>query len=332
MNVLITGGCGFIGSHLADRMVADGHHVIVIDDLSTGSVRNIEHLRSSKQFRAYFEDMNNRYLLRELVDDADVVYHLAAAVGVQNIINSPVDTIERNINGTKIILELANIKKKPILLASTSEVYGKSEKIPFQEDDDLVFGCPKFARWSYACSKAIDEFLGLAYYNAHDLPVVIARFFNTVGPRQTGRYGMVVPRFIRQSLKNEDITVYGTGSQKRCFTHVKDVVNAITQLIHKPEAYGKIFNIGSHNEISISDLALTVKEFTKSTSSIVKISYSDAYGEGFEDIIERKPDLSNIKNIITYEVQNTLEDIIKDTINYFKEMDKSKGTSIKKAA
>jgi UDP-glucose 4-epimerase len=307
---LITGGAGFIGSHLAEALLARGDRVVVIDDLSTGSIQNIEHLKGNASFDYVIDSIMNRPLTAELVDRADFVFHLAAAVGVKLIIQSPVHTIETNVRGTEIILELANKKKKPVFIASTSEVYGKSAKVPFAEDDDLVLGATSRGRWSYACSKALDEFLAIAYFHEKGLPVVVARLFNTVGPRQTGRYGMVLPSFVSQALASKPITVFGDGKQSRCFGFVGDVVGAIAELIKREEAYGGVFNIGSQEEISILGLAQLVKERLQSRSEIVLIPYDQAYEAGFEDMPRRVPDIGKIRSIIGFEPRTRLSEII----------------------
>jgi UDP-glucose 4-epimerase len=307
---LITGGAGFIGSHLAEALLARGDRVVVIDDLSTGSIQNIEHLKGNASFDYVIDSIMNRPLTAELVDRADFVFHLAAAVGVKLIIQSPVHTIETNVRGTEIILELANKKKKPVFIASTSEVYGKSAKVPFAEDDDLVLGATSRGRWSYACSKALDEFLAIAYFHEKGLPVVVARLFNTVGPRQTGRYGMVLPSFVSQALASKPITVFGDGKQSRCFGFVGDVVGAIAELIKREEAYGGVFNIGSQEEISILDLAQLVKERLQSRSEIVLIPYDQAYEAGFEDMPRRVPDIGKIRSLVGFEPRTRLPEII----------------------
>ena len=307
---LITGGAGFIGSHLAEALLARGDRVVVIDDLSTGRIQNIEHLKGNASFDYVIDSIMNRPLTAELVDRADFVFHLAAAVGVKLIIQSPVHTIETNVRGTEIILELANKKKKPVFIASTSEVYGKSAKVPFAEDDDLVLGATSRGRWSYACSKALDEFLAIAYFHEKGLPVVIARLFNTVGPRQTGRYGMVLPRFVSQALASKPITVFGDGTQSRCFGFVGDVVGAIAELIKRKEAYGEVFNIGSQEEISILGLAHLVKERLQSRSEIVLIPYDQAYEAGFEDMPRRVPDIGKIRSLVGFEPRTRLPEII----------------------
>lgn len=316
MRYLITGGAGFIGSHLGEELLRRGHEVFAIDDLSTGSIENVKHLRANEKFHFTVDTVMNRAVTAELVDQVDVVYHLAAAVGVKLIVESPVRTIETNIQATELVLALANKKKRPTFVASTSEVYGMSEKLPFREDGELVMGATTKGRWSYACSKAIDEFLTIAYWKERKLPTVVARLFNTVGPRQTGQYGMVVPTFVRQALAGAPITVYGDGKQSRCFTHVTDVVRALIGLMERPEAYGNVFNIGSSSEISMHDLAKQVREITKSKSEIVFIPYEKAYEEGFEDMPRRVPDTSKIKNLIGWEPTIDLPKILKDVEDF----------------
>lgn len=317
MRYLITGGAGFIGSHLAEKLLGAGHTVTVVDDLCTGAIQNIEKLKSSAGFNYIVESIFNRPLLAELIDDHDAVFHLAASVGVRLIVESPVRTIETNVKGTEVVLEFANKKKKKVLVASTSEVYGKSTKIPFCEDDDLVMGGTQKGRWSYACSKAIDEFLALAYWKEKKLPVVIVRLFNTVGPRQTGRYGMVLPNFVRAALAGEPLNVFGDGTQSRCFCHVKDTVGALARLIEHPQAVGQIYNVGSNEEISIGDLALLVKAMTGSASPIRYIPYDEAYEEGFEDMQRRVPDISRIGNLVNFRPTHDLRQIIQSVIDYF---------------
>src|SRR4029079_7283861 len=299
--VLLTGGAGFIGSHLADAYLKRGDHVYVIDDLSTGKIENIQHLKGESRFHYMIEQVHNQPVTAELVDQCDVIFHLAAAVGVKLIVESPVRTIETNVRGTEVVLALANKKKKKVLVASTSEVYGLSTDVPFREDGNLVMGATTKGRWSYACSKAIDEFLALAYWREKKLPTVIVRLFNTVGPRQTGQYGMVIPTFVRQALAGQSLTVYGDGKQSRCFTHVSDVVRALIGLMETEKSYGQVFNIGSTNEISIADLAKQVREMCNSRSEIVYIPYSKAYEEGFEDMPRRIPDLTKIKAAIGWQ-------------------------------
>lgn len=322
MRYLLTGGAGFIGSHLAEALLDRHDLVTIIDDLSTGGVRNIQHLKGRKGFKYILDSVFNRQLMAELVDEADTVLHLAAAVGVRLIVESPVRTIETNIKGTEIVLELAAKKKKPVVIFSTSEVYGKSNSEKFTETGDLILGPTYKGRWSYAASKIIDEFLALAYHKERKLPVIIVRLFNTVGPRQTGRYGMVVPRFVKQALAGEPITVYGDGSQTRTFTHVKDAVWAILKLIEHPMAIGEIFNIGGKEEISIKDLAHAVKEVLESPSPIVYIPYEEAYEKGFEDMKKRVPDITKIQELIGYEPRYTLRDIILDVAEYERSLEK----------
>ena len=316
MNYLITGGAGFIGSHLAEKLLSNGEIVSIVDDLSTGSIENIEHLKSNVNFEYKIDSIMNEQLLAELIDKADVVFHLAAAVGVKLIVESPVRTIETNIQGTELVLRMASKKKKKIIIASTSEVYGKGNCMPFKETGDLVFGPTSKGRWSYACSKAIDEFLGLAYYKEKKVPVIIVRLFNTVGPRQTGMYGMVIPTFVKQALLNHPITVYGDGQQTRCFTYVGDVIDALVKLSRNPKAVGEIFNIGSTEEISIKKLADLVKSMTTSKSEIVYIPYDQAYEEGFEDMQKRIPDLSKIREFIGYKPTTNLKGILEKVIDW----------------
>lgn len=316
MKVLITGGAGFIGSHLAERCLQQGDEVCIIDDLSTGLMENIQHLRGRPGFTYYIDTISNHRLMAELIDMSDIVYHLAAAVGVKLIVESPVRTIETNIRGTEVVLSLAAKKRKRVLITSTSEVYGKSQQIPFCEDDDLVLGPTLKGRWSYACSKAVDEFLAIAYWKEKLVPTVIVRLFNTVGPRQTGRYGMVVPNFVRQALDGLDITVYGDGSQTRCFTHVSDAVEAMIKVAERFDAVGDVFNIGNNYEVSILELAHRVKHLTGSASQLVFVPYNDAYGEGFEDMARRVPDLTKIRNLIGFEPKITLDGILRGVIEH----------------
>src|SRR5215472_609277 len=316
MNVLITGGAGFIGSHLAERLLARGDEVRVIDDLSTGSQENIQHLRVARGFQCFIDTVTNQKLMAELVDDADVIYHLAAAVGVRLIVESPTRAMETNIRGTEMVLELAAKKKKRLLITSTSEVYGKRNQVPFSEDDDLVLGPPDKGRWCYACSKLIDEFLAIAYWKEKRLPTVVARLFNVVGPRQTGRYGMVIPSLVKQALRGDDMTVYGDGSQSRCFTHVSDAVGALIALAESSEANGEVYNIGSTEEISILDLARKIKEIAASDSRIVLIPYEMAYKDGFEDMMRRVPDLTKISAAVGYRPSMNLNEILLSTIKY----------------
>ena len=316
MRVLITGGAGFIGSHLADAYIKRGDHVYVIDDLSTGKIENIQHLKGHSNFHYTIESVHNHPVTAELVDQCDVIFHLAAAVGVKLIVESPVRTIETNVRGTEVILSLANKKKKKVLVASTSEVYGLSSDVPFREDGNLVMGATTKGRWSYACSKAIDEFLALAYWREKKLPTIIVRLFNTVGPRQTGQYGMVIPTFVKQALAGRSITVYGDGNQSRCFGYVGDVVGALVKLMDHDNAVGQVFNIGSNQEISILELAQKVKELTQSDSEIVFIPYDEAYEEGFEDMPRRVPDISKVSELVGFRPEMSLDGILKTVIDY----------------
>jgi len=318
MKALITGGAGFVGSHLAESLLARGDEVYVIDDLSTGSIENIEHLKGRDGFHYTIETILNEPVLAELVDRVDVVFHLAAAVGVRLIVESPVRTIETNVHGTELVLKLANKKDKEVIITSTSEVYGKAEAFPFREDGDLVMGPTSKGRWSYACSKAIDEFLALAYHKEKHLPVVVVRLFNTVGPRQTGRYGMVIPNFVKQALLGHPLNVHGDGTQSRCFGYVGDVVGQLVALAEKPEAVGEVFNVGNdREEVTILDLARRVKERTSSKSEIVLVPYEKAYEEGFEDMSRRVPDLSKLRRLTGYEPTVGLDEIIDRVIAYF---------------
>ncbi len=319
MDVLITGGAGFIGSHLADHLIGEGHRVFALDDLSTGSISNIAHLKGHKRFHYTIDTVTNEPVLAELIDQCDVVFHLAAAVGVKLIVEAPVRTIETNVGGTEVVLKHANKKKKLVLIASTSEVYGKSNSVPFREDDDLVLGPTSKHRWAYACSKAIDEFLALAYRKEKRLPVVITRLFNTVGPRQTGQYGMVIPNFVRQALARQPITVFGDGTQTRSFTYVGDVVCALAALVREPAAIGEVYNIGNTEEISIRALAERVKLLAGSDSPIVNVPYDQAYEAGFEDMPRRVPDISKIRAAIGYEPRVHLDEILNKVIEHFRE-------------
>jgi len=317
MKVLITGGAGFIGSHLAEKLLADGEDVFILDDLSTGRVENVESLQKHPKFHYFFETIMNRFLLAELIDRADIIFHLAAAVGVRLIVESPVRTIETNVKGTENVLELASKKKKPVVIASSSEVYGKGNQVPFKEEDDLVFGPTTKGRWSYACSKALDEFLALAYWKEKSCPTIIVRFFNTVGPKQTGQYGMVLPRFVSQALAGDPITVYGSGQQSRCFTWVGDVVDAVISLANHPQAVGEIFNIGGTEEITIRDLAFLVKDLTSSQSDINFVPYEQAYEEGFEDMHRRVPSINKIQNFIGFKPTLDVVGIVSKVTEYF---------------
>ena len=316
MRVLITGGAGFIGSHLADAYLQRGDDVLVIDDLSTGTIENIRHLKNNPRFHYTIDSVHNQPVTAELVDQCDVVVHLAAAVGVKLIVESPVRTIETNVRGTEVVLALANKKKKRVMIASTSEVYGLSADVPFREDGNLVMGATTKGRWSYACSKAIDEFLALAYWREKKLPTTIVRLFNTVGPRQTGRYGMVIPTFVRQALAGRPITVYGNGKQTRCFGYVGDVVGALIKLMDRLDSVGQVYNIGSNEEISILKLAEKVKELTNSESEIVFVPYDEAYEEGFEDMPRRVPDITKINELVGFRPEMTLEGILQSVISF----------------
>lgn len=316
---LITGGAGFIGSHLADELLKRKEEVIVIDNLSTGSMDNIEHLKSNRKFSLCVDTIMNEGLMRRLIKECDVVYHMAAAVGVKYIIDNPLESIQTNVRGTEIVLELANsLGKKKVVLASTSEIYGKDRagKRIFREDDDRVLGSTTISRWSYACTKSLDEFLALAYYREKKLPIVIVRFFNTVGPRQTGRYGMVMPRFVKQALTGQPITIYGDGKQTRSFTYISDVVKAVLALADQPKAVGEIYNIGNPRAVTILELAERVKKLTKSKSAIVRIPYEKAYEKGFEDMKHRAPDIAKIKNIIKFEPKVHLDEMIRNIMEY----------------
>ena len=318
MKALITGGAGFVGSHLAEALVARGDEVFVLDNLSTGSIENIEHLKGHPRFHYTIESIMNEPVTAELVDRVDVVFHLAAAVGVRLIVESPVNTIETNVHGTEMVLKLANKKKKKVVVASTSEVYGKSGIVPFREDADLVLGPTSKGRWSYACSKAIDEFLALAYHKEKRLPVVIVRLFNTVGPRQTGRYGMVIPSFVKQALQGRPLTVFGDGTQSRCFTYVSDVVEQLVALAEEPRALGEVFNVGNdREEITIGDLARRVKTRTGAKSEVVLVPYDQAYEEGFEDMQRRVPDLAKLRALTGYVPKVQLDEILDRVIAHF---------------
>jgi UDP-glucose 4-epimerase len=318
MKALITGGAGFVGSHLAERLLADGHEVSVLDNLSTGSIDNITRLKSRPGFSYTIDSVMNEPLLAELIDGSDVVYHLAAAVGVKLIVEQPVHTIETNVHGTEVVLKHANKKKKLVFIASTSEVYGKSADLPFREDANLVLGSSQKHRWAYACSKLIDEFLALAYWKERKLPVVVVRLFNTVGPRQTGQYGMVLPTFVRQALAGQPLTIFGDGTQSRSFTYVGDVVDALVRLTNEPRAVGEVFNIGNTGEISMLDLAERVRQLTGSRSPLQFIPYDQAYESGFEDMPRRVPDISKIRDLVGYEPKMALDEIIQTVITYMR--------------
>jgi UDP-glucose 4-epimerase len=316
VRVLITGGAGFIGSHLADAYLERGDEVFILDDLSTGSIHNIEHIKKHPRFHYTIDTVQNYPITAELVDQCDVVFHLAAAVGVKLIVESPVRTIETNVRGTEVLLSAANKKKKKVLIASTSEVYGLSEQVPFREDGNLVMGATTKGRWSYACSKAIDEFLALAYWREKKLPTIVVRLFNTVGPRQTGQYGMVIPTLVKQALAGRPLTVYGDGKQTRCFGYVGDIVGALVKLMDHEDSVGQVFNIGSNEEVSIARLAERIRELTNSSSEIVFVPYSEAYEEGFEDMPRRVPDITKIGALVGFHPTTTLDGILREVIAY----------------
>jgi UDP-glucose 4-epimerase len=316
---LITGGAGFIGSHLAERLLDKGEQVVLLDNLSTGSMENIRHLKGSDRLEYHLEGIENRQVLAELVDDADVIVHLAAAVGVKLIVESPVRTIETNVNGTQMILEAASKKKKLVLIASTSEVYGKNTNVPFHEDADLVLGPTTKGRWSYAASKALDEFLALSYWKEKKQPVIVVRFFNTVGPRQTGRYGMVLPNFVKRALDGEPIEVYGNGQQSRCFCDVRDTVEALLRLMTLNRAVGEVINIGNTEEVTIENLAKIVKHRTGSDSPIRFVPYDKAYEPGFEDMMRRVPSIEKLHSLTGFRPQTNLADIIDRVSAYFRQ-------------
>jgi UDP-glucose 4-epimerase len=316
---LITGGAGFIGSHLAERLLEKGEYVVLLDNLSTGSMENIRHLKGSDRLEYHLDGIENRQVLAELVDDADVIVHLAAAVGVKLIVESPVRTIETNVNGTQMVLEAASKKKKLVLIASTSEVYGKNTNVPFQEDADLVLGATTKGRWSYAASKALDEFLALSYWKEKKQPVIVVRFFNTVGPRQTGRYGMVLPNFVKQALDGAPIEVYGNGQQSRCFCDVRDTVEALLRLMPLDRAVGEVINIGNTEEVTIENLAKIVKQRTGSSSPIHFVPYDKAYEPGFEDMMRRVPSIEKLHTLTGFRPQTNLADIIDRVSTYFRQ-------------
>jgi UDP-glucose 4-epimerase len=320
MRVLITGGAGFVGSHLTEALLDRGDEVFILDNLSTGSIDNVVHLKHNPKFHYTIDSVSNEPVLAELIDRSDIVVHLAAAVGVKLIVEQPVHTIETNVHGTEVVLKHANKKKKLVLIASTSEVYGKSADVPFREDADLVLGPTIKHRWAYACSKMIDEFLALAYWKERKLPVIVVRLFNTVGPRQTGQYGMVIPNFVRQALAGHPITVFGDGTQSRSFTYVGDVVSAMVALIDEPRAVGQVFNIGNGNEITIRELAEKVKKMTGSSSEIVTVPYDRAYEAGFEDMPRRVPDIRRIQALVGFRPTVELDETLTRVIEHFRQL------------
>ena len=320
MRVLVTGGAGFVGSHLSEALLDRGDEVFILDNLSTGSIENVVHLKGNPRFHYTIDTVSNEPVLAELIDRCDIVVHLAAAVGVKLIVEQPVHTIETNVHGTEVVLKHANKKKRLVLIASTSEVYGKSTDVPFREDADLVLGPTVKHRWAYACSKMIDEFLALAYWKERKLPVIVVRLFNTVGPRQTGQYGMVIPNFVRQALAGQPITVFGDGTQSRSFTYVGDVVKAMVALIDEPRAIGQVFNIGNGKEISIRELAERVRKLTGSTSEIVMVPYEKAYEAGFEDMPRRVPDIRRIQALVGYTPTVELDETLRLVIEHFRQL------------
>ena len=326
MKILITGGAGFVGSHLADKMIDEGHEITVIDDLSTGRYSNIGHLEENGKFRLIIDTVLNDKLMEELIRETDRVYHMASAVGVRLIMEQPVKTIETIFHGTDVVLGLCSKYRKRVLIPSTSEVYGKGLSLPFREEDDLLTGATDKHRWAYACAKTLDEFLALAHFKETQLPVVVARLFNTVGPRQTGQYGMVVPRFVEAALKNEPIKVHGDGTQSRCFGHISDVINGLTKLLETPACFGQVINLGSDSEVTINDLAKKAIAMTGSTSELKYITYSEAYGEGFEDMQRRVPSLEKAKRLIGYQPTRTLEDIINDVAGEVRSLESRVGS------
>lgn len=331
MRYLITGGAGFIGSHLAERLLERDDRVVLLDNLSTGSMENIRHLKGSENLEYHLDGIENRQLLAELVDDADVIVHLAAAVGVKLIVESPVRTIETNVKGTEVVLEAASKKKKLVVLASTSEVYGKNSQVPFTEDADLVLGPTTKGRWSYAASKALDEFLGLSYWKEKKQPVIVVRFFNTVGPRQTGRYGMVLPNFVQRALKNETIEVYGDGKQSRCFCDVRDTVEALLRLFPLEAAVGEVINVGNTQEVTIEDLARLVKQRTDSNSAIEYVPYDRAYEPGFEDMMRRVPSIDKLHKLTGFRPRTSLEEIIDRVCTFYRQKDGVLASAAKKS-
>ena len=318
MKILITGGAGFVGSHLADKFIAQGHEITVIDDLSTGRYANVEHLEGNENFRLIIDSVLNADLMEELIRETDRVFHMASAVGVRLIMEQPVKTIETIFHGTDVVLKYCSRYRKRVLVPSTSEVYGKGASIPFREEDDLLTGSTDKHRWAYACAKTLDEFLALAHWKETRLPVVVVRLFNTVGPRQTGQYGMVVPRFVHAAIKNEPITVFGDGTQQRCFGHVLDVVEGLSKLLESPQCFGQVINLGNSEEVSILGLAEKAIEMTGSKSEIRYIPYEEAYGDGFEDMRRRVPGLEKAKNLIGYQPTRSLSDIINDVAGEFR--------------
>jgi len=318
MKVLITGGAGFIGSHLVDELIASGNEVAALDNLSTGRFENISHLDGNKSFQFVEGTILNEMLVDKLVERCDVVYHLAAAVGVELVVKKPLESLVTNIKGSEIVLDMVHRYHKKILITSTSEIYGKNKNGPLKEDDDRILGSPLKVRWGYSTAKAVDEMLAYIYWKEKKVPTIIVRLFNTVGPRQTGAYGMVIPRFVNQALKNEDVTIYGTGKQSRCFLHVKDAVGTLIRLMNNYDAIGNVFNIGSQEEITIEDLAIKVIEITKSKSKIVYIPYEKAYEEGFEDMQRRVPDTARVKSLVGFKPTIDLEGIIKSVVEYYK--------------
>lgn len=319
MKILITGGAGFVGSHLADKLIREGHEITVIDDLSTGRYANVEHLEGNPNFRLIIDTVLNDKLMEELIRETDRVFHMASAVGVRLIMEQPVKTIETIFHGTDVVLKFCSRYRKRVLVPSTSEVYGKGVSVPFKEDDDLLTGSTDKHRWAYACAKTLDEFLAIAHWKETRLPVVVVRLFNTVGPRQTGQYGMVVPNFIKAAIHNQPITVHGDGNQARCFGHVLDIVEGLTKAIETPECFGQVINFGNDEEISIKGLAEKAIEMTGSKSEIRYLSYDEVYGEGFEDMQRRVPSLEKAKRLVGYQPTRTLEDIINDVADQFRE-------------
>lgn len=319
MKILITGGAGFVGSHLADKLIAQGNEITVIDDLSTGRYTNIAHLEGTDRFRLIIDSVLNQSLMEDLIRETDRVYHMASAVGVRLIMEQPVKTIETIFHGTDVILKFCSRYRKRVLIPSTSEVYGKGASVPFREEDDLLTGATDKHRWAYACAKTLDEFLALAHWKESRLPVAVVRLFNTVGPRQTGQYGMVVPRFVHAAIKNEPITVHGDGTQSRCFGHVGDVVEGLAKMLDIPECFGQVVNLGNEEEVSIKALAERAIELTGSRSEIRYLSYDEAYGDGFEDMRRRVPSLEKAKRLIGYQPTRTLTDIINDVAAEFRD-------------